>query len=183
MNDILIDYFEWMCSLVEEGKPKHHSYDRLLRELFDQEFTYILPRDGNRYEDGIDLRYRFGYECDIPSAMVAADLDKRPCSVLEMMIALAHRCEEQIMHDPDVGDRTGSWFWDMIESLGLMDQYDSNYDQVKVDYILDKFMEREFERDGKGGLFTIHDEKIDMREEEIWYQLMWYLNERIHYEW
>ena len=36
-----------------------------------------------------------------------------------MMIALAIRCEEHIMDDPDAGDRTGQWFWSMLVSLGL----------------------------------------------------------------
>lgn len=38
---------------------------------------------------------------------------------LEMIIALAIRLEEHIMDDPDIGNRTGQWFWDMIVSLGL----------------------------------------------------------------
>lgn len=51
--------------------------------------------------------------------MIASYLDNRPCSVLEMIIALAIRLEEHIMDDPDIGNRTGQWFWDMIVSLGL----------------------------------------------------------------
>ena len=78
----------------------------------------MIPMDGNRAEDGIDLRYRFGHEQHYSDAMVASFLDDRPCSVLEMMIALSIRCEEHIMDDPDVGNRTGQWFWSMIASLG-----------------------------------------------------------------
>lgn len=35
---------------------------KLLRHLHNIDFQYMLPMDGNRAEDGIDLRYRFGYE-------------------------------------------------------------------------------------------------------------------------
>ena len=114
MNNILEDYYEWMCGLIEDGKPKRHSYEMLLRTLFSQEFTYTIPMDSNRYEDGIDLRYRFGYECDIPESIIAKDIDYVPCTILEMMVALALRCEEHIMGNSEIGDRTGRWFWHSI---------------------------------------------------------------------
>ena len=183
MNDILEDYYEWMCSLIEEGKPNRHSYEMLLRSMFSREFSYILPMDSNRYEDGIDLRYRFAYECDIPESMVSNNIDYTPCTIFEMMVALSLRCEEHIMNDPDVGDRTGQWFWEMIESLGLMEMYDSRFDLIKVDHILTNFMERKFSKNGKGGLFTVNNDKVDMRNEEIWYQMMWHLDEEVQYEW
>ncbi|WP_243133445.1 hypothetical protein [[Ruminococcus] torques] len=56
-------YFNWMCQLVFDGRySKKLSYRRLLKVLHKIEFTYSIPMDGNRAEDGIDLRYRFGYE-------------------------------------------------------------------------------------------------------------------------
>lgn len=113
-------YFNWMCQLVFDGRySKKLSYRRLLKVLHKIEFTYSIPMDGNRAEDGIDLRYRFGYENGYSSSMISAYLDNKTCSVLEMMIALAIRCEEHIMDDPDVGNRTGQWFWNMIVNLGL----------------------------------------------------------------
>ena len=57
----------------------------------------------------------------------------RPCSVLEMMIALSMRCEEQIMDDPDIGNRTGQWFWDMIDNLGLGEHERLKFDGRYVD--------------------------------------------------
>lgn len=91
-------YFAWMCQLVSnERYSKRLSYRKLLTHLHEVEFTYTLPMDGNRAEDGIDLRYRFGYENDYSEPMIASGLDDRPCSVLEMMIALSMRCEEQII--------------------------------------------------------------------------------------
>lgn len=97
-------------------------------------------------------------------------LDNRPCSVLEMIIALAIRLEEHIMDDPDIGNRTGQWFWDMIVSLGLGSMDDSKFDKAHAIDVIRRFLDRDYGRDGKGGLFTIEHCRYDMRDIEIWYQ-------------
>lgn len=169
-------YFEWMCQLVyDEQYTRRLSYHKLLNHLHNIDFVYILPMDGNRADDGIDLRYRFGYENKYEGSMIASYLDNRPCSVLEMLIALAFRCEENIMRDPDIGDRTGQWFWNMIVSLGLGSMNDSRYDSEYTDEVIFRFMDRKYARNGEGGLFTIEHCKYDMRSVEIWWQMNWYL--------
>lgn len=96
------EYFEWMCQLVcNERYSRRLSYQKLLRHLHNIDFQYMLPMDGNRAEDGIDLRYRFGYEKEYEGPMIASYLDNRPCSVLEMLIALAFRCEEHMLKVPN----------------------------------------------------------------------------------
>jgi hypothetical protein len=132
--------------------------------------------DANRYEDGIDLRYRFGYAENIGSTLIADYLDDRPCSVLEMLIALSIRLEEHIMNDPAIGDRTGQWFWNMIANLGLGSMDDAKFDRKCAEDIIQRFLNRDYERDGKGGLFTIEHCKEDLRNVEIWYQACWYLD-------
>ena len=94
-----------------------------------------------------------------------------------MMVALAIRCEEHIMGDQDIGDRTGLWFWGMIENLGLLSMTDTAFNKRRVDEIIDIFLNREYKRNGEGGLFTVKNHRDDLRTVEIWYQLMWYLNE------
>ena len=88
------EYFNWMCQLVcdKRWRNKGLSYQMLLSQLHSIDFQYTLPMDENRAEDGIDLRYRFGYEKEYEGSMIACYLDNRPCSVLEMLIALAFRC-------------------------------------------------------------------------------------------
>ena len=169
------DYFEWMYNLVcGERFSEKLSYKKLLMHLHNTDFIYLIPKDGNRAQDGIDLRYRFAYEyTDIEDA---DSYLKGPCSVLEMMVALAVRCEETIMDDPTKGDRTRQWFWNMIVSLGFGGMSDDRYDQFFVDKTLDRFLSRKYEPNGKGGLFTIRNPKRDMRRIEIWYQLCDYLN-------
>ena len=68
----------------------------------------------------------------------------------------------------------------MIESLGLLDMDDEHFDKVAAADILVRFMRREYLPSGQGGLFTIGNPAYNMRNAEIWYQMMWYLNENIY---
>ena len=170
-------YFDWLYNIV-----CGHRYDdgisfrKLLRHMFETDFEIVIERDSNRAEDGRELRYRFaddlGYR-RVPIELVNSDIY---CSILEMMIALAIRCETTIMDDPRVGDRTGQWFWQMIVSLGLGGMTDDRYDKEYTNYVLERFNRREYEPNGKGGLFTIKRCNQDLRDVEIWYQMCWYLD-------
>jgi hypothetical protein len=167
-------YFEWMCDLVCDRRYANQiTYEKLLRFLHDTEFVYFIPKDENRAEDGIDLRYRFAIHHDYEDIDYCLD---GPCSVLEMMVALAIRCEESIMDDPGRGDRTGQWFWGMVSNLGLGSMIDSRFDRQYVEEVVDRFLNRDYEPNGKGGLFTVRHCNRDLRTVEIWYQLCWYLD-------
>ena len=172
------EYFKWLFDLVcGKRYSKQISYRKLLTRLHNTEFVYLIPKDQNRAEDGIDLRYRFAItnNCEDPLDVIMDDLDG-PCSVLEMMVALSMRCEESIMDDPDIGDRLGQWFWEMIVNLGLGSMLDNRFDKAYVDETIDRFLNREYEPNGKGGLFTIRNCDVDLRNVEIWNQLCWYLD-------
>lgn len=168
-------YFKWLYNIVcDDMFNKHNSYIRLLSRLHEMEFTWLIDRDSNRAEEGIGLRYRFAYcHLDIPCA---EDYLEGPCSVLEMIIALAIRCEENIMDDPHMGDRTKQWFWGMITNLGLGGMSDGNYDESVVVNAVVRFLNRDYSPNGKGGLFTVRNYTRDLREVEIWHQLCWYLD-------
>lgn len=179
MTDLELNngYFKWMCQLVNDSRfNRGLSYLKLLRHLHDTVFQYTLPMDENRAADGVDLRYRFGYEHEYEMPMIAYHLDVKPCSVLEMLIALSLRCEESIMADPSEGNRTPRWFWEMITSLGLLPMDDSSFNKSIVSDVIFHFMNHEYAKNGKGGLFTIENCKYDMRAVEIWWQMNWYLD-------
>lgn len=174
-------YFDWICALIDHNEcDDETSYTRLLHYLDNEEFVYILEMDENRMEDGIDLRYRFGYEMNYPREVIENSLGDDSCSVLEMMVALSIRCEEGFMDDIDEGNRTGEWFWNMIENLGLGNMTNLNFNERYSSTVIRKFLNRKYTSNGKGGLFTVKKPKYDMRDVEIWYQMMWYLDEYLN---
>lgn len=167
------EYFDWLCEVVDSKRfSKHVSYRKLLMHLHNIEFTWFIPYDDNRADDGIMLRRKYALAHHDEEL---SDYISGPCSVLEMMAALAIRCEESIMDDTLFGNRTGQWFWGMIRNLGLSPMNDSNFDADFVDDVIARFLNREYEPDGKGGLFTIKNCDHDLRTVEIWRQLSWYL--------
>lgn len=173
-KDIERDYFEWLYNIVCENRySEGYSYRELLSYLHSVEFTYTIRKDADRAEDGVYLRYRFAYDTGCACADGYID---GPCSVLEMILALAIRCEEQIMDDARYGDRTGQWFWKMMGNLGLGAMIDERFDEQYVEDVIARFLNREYERDGRGGLFTVKNCDYDLRYVEIWVIMCWYLD-------
>lgn len=177
-NQIFSDYFDWMCSKVgcnHMGKTYYNLFDYL-----DQvEFRAIIPMDWNRAEDGRNLRYIFAYEHDLPTHVITETFSGKACSVLEMMVALANRCEDSIMTNTNYGDRTGLWFWNMIDTLGLTDMDDQNFHPMTVGRAVYRLLNRTYAKDGSGGLFKIRRKDKDMRNIDIWYQMCFYLDEQL----
>ncbi len=175
-DEIINEYFEWMFRQACEGETDI-SYRRLFEHLHNTEFRWTIPMDGNRAQNGVELRWRFIYEYNYRAYReeIEGYLDG-PCSVLEMLMALAFKCEDDYMDDPDAGNRTGQWIWIMLANLGLDSMYDERYNKEYVTASLDVFMDRQYKPDGEGGLFVIKNCPYDLRDVEIWYQLCWYLN-------
>lgn len=168
------EYFEWLYDYVCKGRTHSKVSYRLLFECLHRiEFTFSIHKDVNRARDGVDLRYRFAM---LKDDEYIVDILDGPCSVLEMMVALAIRCEETIMDNTGYGDRTGQWFWDMMFNLGIGFMTDDIFDERVVEDKIYTFLERRYEPDGKGGLFHIKGCMDDLREFEIWTQLCWYLD-------
>lgn len=169
------EYFEWLYNYVCKGRAHDFvSYKKLFKLLHDIEFTFYIRNDVHRARDGVDLRSRFASILD--DERVDDILLDDPCSVLEMIIALAIRCEETIMDDTRYGDRTSQWFWNMLSNLGISYMTDDRFDErVATEKIYD-FLEKRYSPDGKGGLFYIPECEEDLREVEIWTQLCWYLD-------
>lgn len=176
-NIIENEYFEWLYDYVCKNRVhKNVSYRKLFMMLHDTEFIFSIPNDVNRAKDGEDLRYRFCLYLEEQEGVSVPMPIQGPCSVLEMMIALAIRCEETIMDDTRYGDRTSQWFWNMMSTLGIGLMSDDIYDRDYVREKIDIFLRRNYEPDGKGGLFYIRNCPDDLRDYEIWTQLSWWLD-------
>ena len=169
-------YFDWLYSQVCSVRTKNPSkgYKELLHILFTKEFVWLVPNDDNRVEDGKDLRYEF-FEHE------GIDPDHRdilwlrlPCSMLELLVALARRLEFE-----DEGD-VKTWFWEMMENIGLSKDLNDRavIDRDFVEEILDRVIWRHYEYNGGGGLFPLVYPEEDQRQVEIWYQLNAYIIER-----
>ena len=176
LNDLREMYYSWVCSLAFPNEGERFKYSKLLDYLYNRRFDYSIPLDENRYSDGIDLRYRFGYEYSINHEDIGLAFDCRECSILEMMVALSLRCEEHIMSNDIVGNRIGFWFAGMLDNLQISGSTDDNYDEKWVEYRIDCLLNHNYEPNGEGGLFTVDNPRKDMRETEIWYQMCWYLD-------
>ena len=177
MNKLRIanEYFDWLYDTVSRDRfSSRNDFRNLLAYLHSVEFIYFIEDDANRASNGENLRWIFslaaGYDFDEIEPYLEG-----PCTVLEMMVALARSCED-IMDDPQFGDRTGQWFWSMIVNLGLGSMTDSRFDEKYVSEVVRRFLNRQYDPDGTGGLFYIKNCDVDLRTVEIWYQLCWYLD-------
>lgn len=176
-NQIESEYNEWLLELSENLCADGTSHQKLFEYLYSREFYSNVGRDENRVEDGKDLRLRFSEDSMRYNYRdIYKYLYNYPCSVLEMMIALAYRCED-IMSDFEKGDRTGTWFSEMLHSLHLDEMDDNNYDEQYVEQVVDNLINHKYKRNGDGGLFTINNPRKNMQKVEIWYQMCWYLDE------
>lgn len=159
-----------MLNIVNFYNTRYFGHRRLLITLYSTPFKWSLPTDASREVDGRSLRYLFDpkfEQCKVESA-----------NVLEVLIALAIRCEDDIMQDEEKGNRTALWFWLMIKHLGLWDQTDFVYNEAIVEEKLDMFLDRKYEKDGTGSIFYTTRSDRDFRHADLWYQMVWYLDEQ-----
>lgn len=177
-DEIVNSYFHWLCDVVHADDPQE-SYINLMVALFQTEFVWSVENDSNRAEDGKRLRLEWIKDPDI--------LD-RPCTMLEMMIALAIRIDDEVMWNPQRGNRTAVWFWEMIDNLGL-GELDDSIEFAKIERIVDRkmhiFSTKLHTPNAPGTLFpvTLYEKKCNKsvtkcNKKEIWYQMMTYMYEK-----
>ena len=168
-------YFKWLCSIAFPDENIRNKYLNVLNLLNDTSFEYILQLDENRQKDGVDMRYHFSCACKIPYDIIKTYFNNPRCSVLEMMISLAKRCEDFIMSDLSYGDRTDQWFLIMFNNLELYkydDEHWNVYCYYEVKNILRKFMFREYDSNGSnGGIFISNNPNYDLRNMQLWDQM------------
>lgn len=168
--DNYLQYLIWRCGLEKERK-----LSCLFETLHNIEFTYILGRDDNREEDGVDLREDYKvpscFDADIEEAFYA-----HWCSVLEMMVALSIRVDKEYIGDP-AEEHPEAFFMEMIKNLGLDRMVNGRYREEDVNHIIYRWLDRKFDRDGRGSPFPLKHNIRDQRKLEIWDQMISYIGE------
>lgn len=164
-------YYYWLLSLI--NIPEKSNYSMLFKDLSLKEFFWdqTIVSDGNRADDGLNLRLLYFHETGDALAGGSG------CSVLEMLIALSIRIECDIMGEPG-DDHPEKWLWEMLNNLSLTSMTNDEYDEEYVDYILDMWLNREYKSNGSGSLFPLKRSKANQRLIPIWDQMGEYLNER-----
>lgn len=170
-------YFEWLSQLIGNRGQSRDCYD-FISDLHSYDFYSLIPNDENRALDGIGLRERFIDETGI-------EAPNGSCTLLEMLIALAERLDF-VLYSPDSGeDRRERWFWLLINNLGLQKYNCDDPNRTRKERInrgiIQKFLERQYSDTGRGGLFPLNDPIKDQREVEIWYQMMYYVEENYEF--
>lgn len=164
------DYIEWLCKerlLLE--KDEMQTYFKLFDCMLNIDFCSGHPNDVRRENEGLNLREDFEYE----TGLYLEGLSPR-CSFLEMLVALAYRCERQLMRSSYYGDRTSKWFFDMVHSLGLGKFTSSNWSSRSKENVI-RICEDAMDR--KISLFDYRNANENINE-EIWKQLCCYINEK-----
>lgn len=171
-------YFNW---LYEKIRPMDN--DQLLpytmvctlahRIIFD----WSVPNDDNRAAEGKELRYEFEEELGIPRPRDTEwmGLD---ASVLEMMVALARRCDFIV----ELG--VPGWFDLFMHNLVFQRYSDACWSDMSEDHVsraLRKVNLRTYSRTGQGGLFPLKKTPNDQRKVELWYQMSEYMAENKMY--
>jgi len=195
-NDLQNSYFNYICSFVSDSKYSFGKIcpDKTWFELFSflhrKEFFSIHPMDINRESDGKWLRTSFfdqfglfGLHQDDDFIHNHAVFLDGPCSVFEMMVSLASRCSQMVKLSSNF------LMFSMISNLGL-EKFDDisfynirDYDKI-ITNKLDIMLERDYDEKGNGGLWPLKTNlcEKDMKNVEIWYQMMFWLKENGYVE-
>lgn len=171
-------YYEWLLYRVCNSDFQRNEYSMIFQDLASVEFRSSVERDDNLLEHvKYYLREGFTDEAEEHGVNVTIDEDL-PVSLLEVMVVLAVKAED-IMQSFDGVDYS-RWFWHMMKNSGLAFYTNYRYNKSGSMMTIRRILERKYEQNGRGGLFYIRridTTKYDLTEIELWYQLMWYINE------
>ena len=175
------EYFDFLLSFLDEDEsqlPSIFGNYYLLSKLHRIDFRYSLMMDRNRDMDGREWRNRYGGE--LPPAFL-----KRPASVLEVILGLADRMAFEL--DDEAG--ITQYFWELTDNLGINYMDYQFEDDPDIDLIIkrkiDRWMSRQYDSDGRGGIFPLksvprfsgENEFPNQNRLELWYQMQLYLAE------
>lgn len=167
------DYFKWLTARIEIPESNPRTYNDLFSRMYELEFVWHVSGDGNRVQDGLDLRTQFLHETHSNRAL--DEIIHMGATILEVLIALSVRTAFTAGGVPEI------WAWQLIENLHLEKAWDpfTEGKANRVDDILEALVWRTYQRDGQGGFFPLSSEVLvaDQTKLEIWDQMNIYVNE------
>lgn len=179
-------YFDWILDIVDVRDTIYPDYSSTIHYLFSREFYYIIQNDDSREADGRFLRVDFenlGQFADYHA------LWDGPASVLEVLIAMARRMDEDWLRSSDFDPNFAAKCFDkMFENLGLYDFSNENIGLKssrtgtdgfsRLEEVVDRFLNRDFDRDGSNGSpFPLKNCHFNARKEEFWVLMSNFCNE------
>lgn len=174
MSDEPLDelFFNWLYSrvaVVDETDPRR-TYWGLLRKLYSTECVWVVINDGNRLEDGRDLRLRFRDDSGIQN--IDPSWIDMACSFFELMVGLS----DTLAFEAD--GKSHNWFWKLMENIGL-DSFndDVELDEYQIEEVTHRVIFRLYGADGSGGFFPLQNPRNDQRVVELWGQMSAYILE------
>jgi len=161
------NYFEFLYNIVDPLNARHDG-EFICGKLFAMQYRwdYTIPLDANLAENGIGLR-RMYYE----KMHKYTEMDYMPCTVFEMLVALSISISNAA-NEPG-NDNADKWFWEMIDNLKL-----NGNEQVIIDNV-GKWMARDYDANGNGGLFPLKYSPVDQRRAHLWAQANAYICEHV----
>lgn len=168
-------YLEWLYENFIgsiTNKNPNSTYWKLAHQLYTMPFTHHIRDDKNRAEDGKSLQDSFFEARNIQD--VEINWQWREASVLEVLIGLAVRAAFE------TGEEPGNWFWKFLRHLDLHSYNDRVYSRIveeEVDAIVRRWLDREYDKNGVGGIFPLKNARQDQTQINLWYQLQAYLLE------
>lgn len=170
-------YFDWLCILIGiDERTTNRNYGMLARTLHSMEFRAKLPADTNRGMDGMQLRVEF-LELHGP---FGSSTNRGPCTMLEFFIGLARRMSF-LMSGNAGRHRTEYYFWRLMDNLRLSKLTDDKWYYLNGEFFTEdaiwRVLNRQFERDGSGGIFPLKKSMQDQRTVEFWYQMQAWIGE------
>lgn len=174
VEELWDDYLQYL--IWRGGLQRMTKYGRLFEILHNIKFTWLIERDDNREDDGVELRDYYDIPRSEYSVEESEEFMDHWCSVLEMLIGLSIRVDDEIIGDP-AEEHPEDFFMEMIKNLGLDIYKGDRYRENDVIKIVKKWMDRKFDRNGNGSPFPVKKDHRDQRKLEIWDQMNSYINE------
>lgn len=173
-------YVKYLYSII--NKKNGPTYYHLLNLLHTIKFEWTVKNDDNRISDALEIREEY-------IEKTGTDLfSNDDVSVLEVLIGIIHRMM-YLMYGENRGVTTSKLFIELLYNLKIHEYTDlmflkkgkASFIQRDVCKKIDKMIKRKYKKNGQGGLFPLKSigksSNLDLRNAELWYQMMYYLEE------